>query len=120
MSIDFTRAITAENKAVRVSEARTIRIKAECRAHILAAVDETEQANIAQAGVIYAAMRADGVSQAKARNAVGFAKGDLETAARWKAWVNAMQSECRRAITTASNPTWPALPDGVTEMATRF
>jgi hypothetical protein len=52
-------------------------------------VNDAAQANIAQAGVIYAAMRADGVSPAEARAAVGFAKGDLETAAAWKVWMNA-------------------------------
>jgi len=120
MQIDFSRAITAEAKAAQAAQARALEIKAECRARILEAVDETEQVNIAQAGVIYAAMRTDGVPAGQARAAVGFAEGDLTTAATWKGWVNAMQAECRRAITEGDDPAWPDLPEGVAEMAARF
>jgi len=118
--IDFSRAITAGDKAVQAAQARAMRIKTACRARILAVVGEAAQANIAQAGVIYAVMRADGVRPAEARGAVGFAKGDLETAAAWKAWVTAMQAACRRAIAEGTDPAWPDVPEGVAELAARF
>jgi len=118
--IDFSLAITAEDKAAAAAETRAIRIKTTCRARILAVVNEAAQANIAQAGVIYAAMRADGADAAEARCAVGFAEGDLGTATAWQIWVNAMQSECRRAIAEADDPIWPDVPEGVPELAARF
>jgi hypothetical protein len=121
--IDFSRAISAEEnttQAAAVRPMRPMRIKAECRARILTVVGEAAQANIAQAGVIYAAMRADGVSPAQSRDAAGLAEGDLDTATTWKAWVNAMQTECRRAIAENADPTWTDVPDGVAEMAARF
>ncbi|GAW37122.1 hypothetical protein RA2_04197 [Roseovarius sp. A-2] len=120
MTIDFTRVITAGDKAAAAAEARAMRIKAECRARILAVVSEAAQANIAQAGVIYVAMRSDGVGPAQARGAVGLAEGDLDTVAMWKAWVTAMQTECRRAIAEGVAPVWPDVPERVAEMATRF
>lgn len=115
LNIKTAEDITAEAEALRAKSS-----KAECRARILDAVDEAEQANIAQAGVLYAAMRADGVAAAEARAAVGFAEGDLATAGAWKGWVAAMQAECRRAIADGDDPVWPALPDGVAELAARF
>jgi hypothetical protein len=118
--IDFTRVVTAEDKAAQAAEAWAMRIKAECRARILAVVGEAAQANIAQAGVIYAAMRSDGASPAQARGAVGLAEGDLDTVAMWKAWVTAMQTECRRAIAEGVAPTWLDVPDRVAKMAARF
>lgn len=118
--IDFSQVVTAEDKAAQAAETRALQIKAACRARILAVAGESAQANIAQAGVIYAAMRADGISAAEARGAAGFAEGDLDTAAAWRAWVHAMQSECRRAIAGRADPAWPDLPDGVAGMAARF
>ncbi|MCM2563850.1 hypothetical protein M8756_17195 [Lutimaribacter sp. EGI FJ00015] len=119
-NIDLTQLITAEARAAQAATARSGAIKAACRALILGAVGETAQANIAQAGVIYAAMRADGVSADAARAQAGFVEGDLETAAAWKAWVAAMQGECRRAIDAGDDPAWPALPVGVATLAARF
>lgn len=120
MTIDFSRLVTAGDKAAQAAQARAARIRAGCRARILAVAGEAAQANIAQAGVIYAAMRADGVSPADARAAAGFVEGDLDTAAAWKAWVGLMQAECRRAIAAGDDPAWPEVPAGVPEMAARF
>lgn len=111
---------TAEQKAAYLRANRQADIKALCRAAILAVVGETAQSNIAQAGVIYASMRADGADADTARKAVGFEKGDLQTAAKWKAWVSDMQDECRRSIVEGDDPVWPDVPPGVADMAARF
>ncbi|MBC7163574.1 MAG: hypothetical protein H5U15_01065 [Roseovarius sp.] len=120
MTIDFTRVITAGQKAAGAAEARATAIRSECRARILAVASEVTQMNIAQVGVIYAALRADGASEKAARDAVGFEPDDLTRAAGWKAWVSAMQAECRRAIRAGDAPAWPDLPEGVADLAARF
>jgi hypothetical protein len=120
MQIDFTQAITAEMKEAEALAERAAGIKAECRARILSVASESTQMNIAQAGVIYAAMRTDGATEEEARAQVGFAPGDLMLAAGWKAWVAAMQAECRRAIEAGDDPVWPDVPEGVADLAARF
>ncbi len=120
MTIDFSQVITAEQKAALALDARATTIKADCRARILDVASEATQMNIAQAGVIYAALRADGASEKTARGAVGFEIGDLIRAAGWKAWVSLMQAECRRAIRAGEAPVWPDLPEGVADLAARF
>ena len=120
MSIDFTQVITAEQKAAEALDARATAIKAECRARILAVASEATQMNIAQAGVIYSALRADGAGERAARRAVGLNEGDLVRVAGWREWVAAMQAECRRAIQAGDAPVWPDLPEGVADLAARF
>lgn len=111
---------TPEEKAAEAALARAMAIKAECRDRILAVGSEATQMNIAQAGVIYAAMRSDGADEATARAAVGFEVGDLTRAGEWKAWVSAMQAECRRAAMGGDDPVWPPVPEGVANLAARF
>jgi hypothetical protein len=120
MQIDFTQAITAEMKAAEALAARAAATKAECRARILDVASEAAQMNIAQACVIYAALRADGASEEDAREEVGLEDGDLTSAAGWRAWVAAMQAECSRAIQAGDDPVWPDLPEGVADLAARF
>ena len=52
--------------------------------------------------------------------ASGLRDGDLTLAQGWKAWVAAMQTECRRAIDSGEGPVWPDLPKGVADLAARF
>lgn len=120
MQIDFTQAITAEAKAQAAALARAATIKAECRAHILAVGSEATQMNISQAGIVFAAAMLDGAPRADALAASGLAEGDLTLAQGWRAWVAAMQAECRRAIEAGDDPVWPAVPAGVAELAARF
>jgi hypothetical protein len=120
MQIDFTQAITAEMKEAEALAARAAGIKAECGARILAVGSETTQMNIAQAGIIYAAAMLDGATKADALAAAGLIEGDLTLAEGWKAWVAAMQAECRRAVAAGDDPVWPDLPGGVAELAARF
>jgi len=120
MQIDFTQAITAETKAQTAALARAATIKAECRARILAVGSEATQMNIAQAGIVFTAAVLDAVPRADALAASGLQEGDLTLAQGWKAWVAAMQAECRRAIEAGDDPIWPAVPEGVAELAARF
>lgn len=120
MQIDFTQAITAEAKAQTAAKVRGAAIKAECRTRILAVGSETTQMNIAQAGIVFTAAMLDGAPRADALAASGLKEGDLELAQRWKAWVAAMQTECRDAILSGADPVWPVVPDGVIELAGRF
>jgi hypothetical protein len=120
MQIDFTQAITAEAKAQAADFARATLIKTECRARILSVGSEATQMNIAQAGIVFTAVLLDGLPRADALTASGLREGDLTLAQGWKAWVAAMQAECRRAIETGDDPVWPDLPEGVADLAARF
>ncbi|MBD12259.1 hypothetical protein [uncultured Roseovarius sp.] len=120
MQIDFTQAVTAEAKAQAEALARATTIKADCRERILAVGSETTQMNIAQAGIVFTAAVLDGAPRADALAASGLKEGDLTLAQLWKAWVAAMQTECRRAILSGTDPVWPEVPDGVIELAGRF
>jgi hypothetical protein len=112
--------MTAQELAARDMAACAATIKAECRARILAVGSEATQMNIAQAGIVFTAAMLDGVPRADALAASGLIEGDLELAQGWRAWVAAMQAECRRAIEAGSDPIWPAVPEGVAELAARF
>lgn len=120
MQIDFAQAVTAEAKAQAAAMARAATIKADCRARILAVGSETTQMNIAQAGIVFMAAVLGGSPRADALAASGLIEGDLELAQSWKAWVAAMQTECRHAIETGDDPIWPEVPVGVAELAARF
>lgn len=119
-NIDFSQLITAEDKAAQAHADRARQIKSACRSALLAVVNESAQANIAQAGTLYAAMRVDGVPEAEARAEVGFQPGDLVSAGAWNVWRGHMLTECRRAIEDGDDPVWPDVPAGVAEMAARF
>jgi hypothetical protein len=120
MQIDFTQAITAKSKAQFSAITRATEIKTACRARILSVGSEATQMNIAQAGIVFTAVLLDGLPRADALTASGLREGDLTLAQAWKAWVAAMQTECRRAIETGTDPIWPDLPQGVAELAARF
>lgn len=119
MQIDFSQAVTAEAKAQAAAFERATAIRTECRARILGVGSETTQMNIAQAGIVFTAAVLDGAPRADALTASGLQEGDLELAQAWKAWVAAMQAECRRAIEDGDAPAWPDVPTGVAEFAAR-
>ena len=104
----------------RARAQRATAIKAECRTRILSVGSEATQMNIAQAGIVFTAAVLDGMPRADALTASGLRDGDLTLAQGWKAWVTAMQTECRRAIESGTNPVWPDLPEGVADLAARF
>ncbi|MGK8235201.1 hypothetical protein ACLGGT_13670 [Roseovarius sp. MS2] len=112
--------MTPEELAAREMAARALVLKAECRARILAVSSETTQMNIAQAGIVFTAAMINGAPRAEALGASGLQEGDLDLAQGWKAWVAAMQAECRRAIETGDDPVWPEVPEGVAGLTARF
>lgn len=102
------------------TRARAEAIKADCAARILAVADERTQGNIAQAGVIYTAMRVNEVPEDIALAQAGFVAGDLTIAAAFQSWRNAMLTHCRALIAETTTDDWPAVPAGVVELAKRF
>ncbi|WP_439526170.1 hypothetical protein [Roseovarius mucosus] len=120
MQIDLAQAVTAETKAQAAALARATAIKTDCRTRILAVGSEATQMNIAQAGIVFTAAVLDGAPRTVALAASGLIEGDLELAQGWKAWVAAMQAECRRAIEAGDDPVWPEVPEDVAGLAARF
>ena len=94
------------------ARARADAIKSECSARILAVADERTQGNIAQAGILYLAMRGDGRTEDEAHAAVGLKEGDMATATAFRQWVAAMQAHCRALIVETATDDWPAVPAG--------
>lgn len=95
-------------------------IKAECSTRILAVADAHTQGNIAQAGVIYTAMRVNDVPEDIALAQAGFVQGDLTAAAEFRGWQNAMLAHCRALIAGTTTDDWPPVPAGVVNLAKRF
>lgn len=102
------------------ARARAEAIKAECSARILAVADAHTQGNIAQAGVIYTAMRVNDVPETTALAQAGFVSGDLTAAADFRGWQNAMLAHCRALIAGTTTDDWPPVPAGVVDLARRF
>jgi len=102
-----------------------IKVKTECKRRILEVVDLETQTNIAQAGVIYTSLLSEGVAKSEARETAGFQHGDLEAAAMWHQWVKSMRDSAKLMMSDLNakyedDASWPAVPDGVEEMASRF
>jgi hypothetical protein len=100
-------------------------VKAECRRRILAVCNEAAQTNIAQAGILYSAMRLNGMPDAEALAHAGLISGDLVRATEFQNWRGAMVSNCRAyaddvSLDYLSDDAWPDVPDGVRELAARF
>lgn len=100
-------------------------VKAECRRRILAVCNEAAQTNIAQAGILYSAMRLNGMSDDDALAHAGLISGDLARATEFQNWRGAMVSNCRAYADDASldylsDDAWPDVPAGVRELAARF
>lgn len=104
---------------------RTNEIKKECRRRILAVASETAQSNISQAGVIYTAMRINGVPDAQALAMAGFNAGDLSIAAAFQQWRSAMVDNISilaqdMSLDYNDIENWPEIPDGIEDLAKRF
>lgn len=111
---------TAADLAAEETADRAAQLKLACRDAILAVADETTQANITQAGVIFTAMMAQGETHAAAMAAAGFEDDDLTHVTEFRAWIAGMQTACRTAIDTGDDPVWPDVPTGVYELVARF
>lgn len=116
--------LTEEQLSFKMSE-REQKIKAECRRRILAVASETAQGNIAQAGVIYTAMRINEVPDEQALAIAGFKSGDLSLAAAFQNWRSSMVSNIEILTLDFSldfevNENWPEVPAGVADLAKRF
>lgn len=120
MQIDFSQAISAQDRAAQAAEARATRIKAECGDRILAVSSIEAQINAMQASSIFSAAILGGADRADALASAGLMEGDLGLAEAWAAWVSAMRTECQRAIAEGGDPAWPDVPAGVPEFAERF
>ncbi|WP_375553406.1 hypothetical protein [Roseovarius mucosus] len=120
LAVAYPPPATEAELAAGAKAERAAAIKTDCRARILAVGSETTQMNIAQAGIVFTAAMINGSPRAEALAASGLIEGDLELAQSWKAWVAAMQTECRHAIETGDDPLWPEVPEGVAELAARF
>ncbi len=100
-------------------------VKAECRRRILAVANEAAQSNISQAGILYAAMRLNGIPDAEALSEAGLIEGDLTRAADFQNWRAMMVSYSRAyaddvSVNYHDEGAWPTVPDGVRELAARF
>lgn len=100
-------------------------IKAECKRRILAVASAEAQSNIGQAGVIYNALRLNGVPDADALAQAGFIEVDLTIAAAFRGWVSAMSDAATALIGTGDtgyqeDDKWPPVPAGVADLAARF
>ena len=104
---------------------RAEKIKVECRRRILAVASETAQGNIAQAGVIYTAMRVNGVPDTEALSMAGFKQGDLSIAASFQVWRSHMVQQVKVLAADLSlnyndDSNWPPIPEGIEDLAKRF
>lgn len=104
---------------------RAEKIKVECRRRILAVASETAQGNIAQAGVIYTAMRVNGVPDTQALAMAGFKQGDLSIAASFQVWRSHMVQQVKVLAADLSlnyndDSNWPPIPEGIEDLAKRF
>jgi hypothetical protein len=104
---------------------RAEKIKMECRRRILSVASETAQGNIAQAGVIYTAMRVNGVPETEALDMSGFKEGDLSIAASFQVWRSHMVRQIETLASDMSlnyndDSNWPPIPEGVEDLAMRF
>lgn len=104
----------------RAQALRAARIKADCKAIILAVADMETQSNIAQAGILFSTATLNGALRADALALAGLIEGDQDHAVAWTVWRKAMQAECRHAIETGDDPLWPEVPEGVADLAARF
>lgn len=116
--------LSEEQKEAKRLE-REKRIKEECRRRILSVASETAQGNISQAGVIYTAMRINGVPDEQALAMAGFQQGDLSRAAAFQTWRGYMVDNIAKlgeetSIDYKNDSYWPPVPDGVEDLAKRF
>lgn len=100
-------------------------VKAECKRRILAVADAETQQNIAQVGILYSTFRLNGLPEAEALSESGLRAGDMTTAAAFRGWVSAMSQAAGGLIVAGDtdyqdDTKWPAVPDGVVDLAGRF
>lgn len=106
--IDFTQAVTADDKAAEAQEQRVNAIKAECRKRILSVADETAQMNMTAAA------------------SSGRMTDDQKAA--WGSalqWVDDMRKACVAAIGDGkgdftSDKAWPKLPAQVAALVAAY
>ena len=106
-NIDLSQLITADDKAALAKATRQEAAKLECRRRILAVCDETAQVNLA------AAVAAGLLSEA-----------DLNAYRAGLAWVADMRGTWAKlaedGVDLLDDANWPAVPDGVQEIASQF
>lgn len=102
-NIDTTKIITAADKAAVTAEASAAAVKADCETTIKAVLDANTVRNL------FGAMITGTMDEA-----------DKPVFAAGQGWVTAMIAECRAAIAESRAPAWPALPDGVVDLAERY
>lgn len=108
MTIDFSRKVTAEMKAEMARAAHVEAVKTACRRRIYAVLDAPTVANIQGAAI-----------------AGELDAGQMAVFRAGRAWVDAMLAACRAmaddpASDWRADASWPAVPDGVNELAARY
>lgn len=107
-NIDFTQAIGSDALAAKIMVEYASAIKTECGRRIYAVADEVAQRNMSAV--------------------CGAGLMDADTLATYRAgllWVGAMRAACRDLIANASmeyldDAAWPAVPEGVAELADKY
>lgn len=102
-NIDFSQAITAEDKAAEAEAARVRRIHDECAALIFASIDLNTQ-----------------MSLTAAATAGALTEADLQSYRDGLAWIEAMKATYREARDNGGDPAWPDCPSHVAELAGRY
>lgn len=101
-------------RAEEPADRRAPALNAECRDRILSVLSESTQRNFTAYGAELAFKAATG----EALDAEEVADAAVLRAAR--EWTVDMLSACRAAIETNADPEWPAVPDGVIDLAAIF
>lgn len=124
-NIDYARVLTTQDKAAQALAAHTAKAKAACKCRILARFPLEAQQNLAHAITVYTAgiVRGDSVDDIRAGS--GLSDDDFEVARTARHWVAAMQAACRAASADLAadleaESLWPALPEGVAALVSRF
>lgn len=107
-NIDQSAVITAQDRAAAFADERAGGIKAACGLRIFDVVDQIAQINIAAAAA-----------------AGSLSEQEMTTYRAGLNWINEMRHACGALIADAAadwqdDAVWPALPDGVAELAARF
>lgn len=102
-NIDFSKVITAQEKATQAAQMRAAALKKECENEIKGILDDNTVKNMFGAKML------------------GNLTADEETVfAAGQAWVMNMILECRRAVADGDDPVWPAVPDGLIALAEKY
>ncbi|QBF31485.1 hypothetical protein [Thalassococcus sp. S3] len=107
-NIDFDQMVTAQDKADKAAADHIAAVKAECSSRIYAVLNPPTVSNI-QGAAISGELSA----------------ADMDTFRAGRLWVDQMLVACRTMVLDPSSDyrseaSWPAVPEGVNELAARY